>query len=115
MRISDWSSDVCSSDLPCVRAQAAERGVEDLAADIVEINVDAAGAVLVQRLADVLILVVDGGVGAQLVAHVGTLFRATGNSDHLAAQAFGNLHRSDEGRVGKECVRMCSSRWSPVH
>src|SRR3546814_16893430 len=25
------------------------------------------------------------------------------------------LHRSEERRVGKECVSTCSSRWSPVH
>src|SRR3546814_14976970 len=24
-------------------------------------------------------------------------------------------HRSEERRVGKECVRTCSSRWSPYH
>src|SRR3546814_18830053 len=24
-------------------------------------------------------------------------------------------YRSDERRVGKECVRMCSTRWSPYH
>ena len=23
--------------------------------------------------------------------------------------------RSEEGRVGKECVRLCRSRWSPYH
>src|SRR3546814_20076394 len=25
------------------------------------------------------------------------------------------LHRSEERRVGKECVSTCSSRWSPYH
>src|SRR3546814_607616 len=25
------------------------------------------------------------------------------------------FHRSEERRVGKECVRTCRSRWSPVH
>src|SRR3546814_19349651 len=25
------------------------------------------------------------------------------------------LHRSEERRVGKECVSTCRSRWSPVH
>src|SRR3546814_19138665 len=27
----------------------------------------------------------------------------------------GRQGRSEGGRVGKECVRTCSSRWSPVH
>src|SRR3546814_13682150 len=26
-----------------------------------------------------------------------------------------NLNRSEERRVGKECVRTCRSRWSPSH
>ena len=26
-----------------------------------------------------------------------------------------NRHRSEERRVGKECVRLCRSRWSPYH
>src|SRR3546814_20063987 len=29
--------------------------------------------------------------------------------------AAGSLLRSDERRVGKECVRKCRSRWSPYH
>ena len=26
-----------------------------------------------------------------------------------------SLRRSEERRVGKECVRLCRSRWSPYH
>ena len=26
-----------------------------------------------------------------------------------------HLHRSEERRVGKECLRLCRSRWSPYH
>src|SRR3546814_14036010 len=65
MRISDWSSDVCSSDL---RAAAGTRRCP---------------AVAVPRYP----------VG---------LRRAVG-------------HRSEERRVGKECVSTCRSRWSPYH
>ena len=25
------------------------------------------------------------------------------------------VHRSEERRVGKECLRLCRSRWSPDH
>src|SRR3546814_20835080 len=32
--------------------------------------------------------------------------------DHVSAYA---LDRSEERRVGKECVRTCRSRWSPYH
>src|SRR3546814_9775777 len=66
MRISDWSSDVCSSDLKkgsvvtCTVAAVDPRG---------------------------------------LTISVVLLFR----------------HRSEERRVGKECVSTCRSRWSPYH
>src|SRR3546814_19062707 len=29
--------------------------------------------------------------------------------------SYGNMDRSEERRVGKECVRTCRSRWSPYH
>src|SRR3546814_6130229 len=67
MRISDWSSDVCSSDLGTF-----------------------AGA-LFRRLFV---------VPTQL---------------HLAIHAFTLQLRSEERRVGKECVSTCRSRWSPYH
>src|SRR3546814_12313646 len=34
-------------------------------------------------------------------------------SEHLGATI--DIHRSDERRVGKECVSTCRSRWSPYH
>src|SRR3546814_20529822 len=33
----------------------------------------------------------------------------------LAGRRFAALLRSEERRVGKECVSTCSSRWSPYH
>src|SRR3546814_1272085 len=32
-----------------------------------------------------------------------------------AARAVAGPHRSEERRVGKECVSTCRSRWSPYH
>src|SRR3546814_12406380 len=69
MRISDWSSDVCSSDLLA--------GVQRLAA--------------VRRLVD---------FEAELLQD------AAGGEPH---------DRSEERRVGKECVSTCRYRWSPYH
>src|SRR3546814_4712378 len=71
MRISDWSSDVCSSDLP------GEAGAGD----------DIGGAAFSP--------VVEQAASAQAAA------RAS--------------RRSEERRVGKECVSTCRSRWSPYH
>src|SRR3546814_2518810 len=80
MRISDWSSDVCSSDLSAVqragclvgqllRARLAQRGFRS------------------------------GHGSGRLV-----------DDDEDASGA-----RSEERRVGKECVSTCRSRWSPYH
>src|SRR3546814_16562080 len=69
MRISDWSSDVCSSDL---NAALAEIGVRQRAPD------------RTRR-------------GKQPPRRI----RSAG--------------RSEERRVGKECVSTCRSRWSPYH
>src|SRR3546814_2271076 len=72
MRISDWSSDVCSSDLS---------------------------------------------------AGVPSLFRLCGNDGQSETPIYMpelrlrhlSLARSEERRVGKECVSTCRSRWSPYH
>src|SRR3546814_3687395 len=67
MRISDWSSDVCSSDLHAV---------------------------------------VHSGV------HAGGAGRPTVRAARLHQDL---CDRSEERRVGKECVSTCRSRWSPYH
>ena len=33
----------------------------------------------------------------------------------IVAGILGRLLRSEERRVGKECLRLCRSRWSPYH
>src|SRR3546814_7791631 len=72
MRISDWSSDVCSSDLHC-RAQPDRR----------------------THYKD--------GRGAWSLCL----------SRNRAVRS--RQPRSEERRVGKECVSTCRSRWSPYH
>src|SRR3546814_3681245 len=86
MRISDWSSDVCSSDLDhhlsvLVRADSLE-SLDDVTASCTAALADA-GAVAVRE--DV----------------------------NLEPAFWGQ--RSEERRVGKECVSTCRSRWSPSH
>src|SRR3546814_2765144 len=78
MRISDWSSDVCSSDL-------ARRFAEP--------------AIEAEPLLDM-------GYPAQS-------FRLRRRDRHMLDPF--PQERSEERRVGKECVSTCRSRWSPYH
>src|SRR3546814_10820133 len=103
MRISDWSSDVCSSDLIGVAQQPFEFAAR------------AAQAVLAQR---------QGGIGRahgrgprraavpqlQCFPGAGVVRARQRNAGGALGQA-----RSEERRVGKECVSTCRSRWSPYH
>src|SRR3546814_4669619 len=81
MRISDWSSDVCSSDLAARYAGL----VEDRA------------------LADSIFNAISDG------------WQRTHDSLLDATGQRRLLERSEERRVGKECVSTCRSRWSPYH
>src|SRR3546814_9239266 len=80
MRISDWSSDVCSSDLLAIgrvaigRASCRERGRKTPL--------------------------------PFFVRRVEAIF---------SEKAGWAEKRSEERRVGKECVSTCRSRWSPYH
>src|SRR3546814_10249326 len=78
MRISDWSSDVCSSDLRGGRWAANFHGLRFNSVNMV--------------------LYINGLI-------------------NNAAELLGRLRgaRSEERRVGKECVSTCRSRWSPYH
>src|SRR3546814_16221747 len=97
MRISDWSSDVCSSDL-------------------IEIGVLAiAGGIDARRLAvgvaadDLRFLVALGADRRRLLLTRG----AHAVVRRLQRRAFGQVGElsSEERRVGKECVSKCRSRW----
>src|SRR3546814_4636232 len=88
MRISDWSSDVCSSDL--LSACSSDGDVPfGNAGSTTGGSVCAPGQSITCACAD-------GSQGAQIC-------RADGTG------------RSEERRVGKECVSTCRSRWSPYH
>src|SRR3546814_12307227 len=93
MRISDWSSDVCSSDL--LESTVTKGIVSALRTD------PASGRRFIQ--ADV--AVSPGSSG-------GPLFSADGRIIGISAAKY---TRSEERRVGKECVSTCRSRWSPYH
>src|SRR3546814_2772243 len=98
MRISDWSSDVCSSDLNMVHVLVGgprRRGQRNTALQD-RVKHCAGPAARIQRIGycrklhGKLLLTLSPGAGAR-------------------------GGRSEERRVGKECARPCRSRWSPYH
>src|SRR3546814_12203241 len=95
MRISDWSSDVCSSDLTL----GLERGAVNPAGGLAEPGAGFAGAALQQPH----LACRRFGLGRGEAA---TAFEVCGDAP------FGQPARSEERRVGKECVSTCRSRWS---
>src|SRR3546814_18957132 len=70
MRISDWISDVCSSDLPSLNCLGQHKQFRLGAAALAQLQV---------------------------------------------ARINGGMSRSEERRVGKECVSTCRTRWSPYN
>src|SRR3546814_19734881 len=99
MRISDWSSDVCSSDL---HRRAAEVCGEALGVDGGRGDDHLQVAAPLQQLLQVAEQEID--VEAALVGLV--------DDDGVVGR---QPARSEERRVGKECVSTCRSRWSPYH
>src|SRR3546814_16910548 len=93
MRISDWSSDVCSSDLHH-RAGSGCRPAERCR---MAPAAGALGCAVPERRA------------VQL-AHRGAEHHGADEGAHATGAG-----RSEERRVGKECVSPCRSRWSPYH
>src|SRR3546814_10352894 len=80
MRISDWSADVCSSDLP---------------------SSDSADQVVTSFMTDAGLR---GSLALMATMRCPPSSCTTSDSD---------APRSEERRVGKECVSTCRSRWSP--
>src|SRR3546814_13261648 len=105
MRISDWSSDVCSSDLAGVDEAAVREslGAEGASTADAAIALGELKAIAVsRRYSDALVIGSD-----QMLDCNGVWFEKPVDRDHA--------RRSEERRVGKECVRTCSSRWWTYH
>src|SRR3546814_6787983 len=111
MRISDWISDVCSSDL-----FGGQRRGDDP-------DVGQAGELALQhRVGAKLAVEFDqrhmGDDAGEVDRRLDAAVAAADHRDTLAlverAVAMRTI-RSEERRVGKECVSTCRSRWSPYH
>src|SRR3546814_15138341 len=97
MRISDWSSDVCSSDLIRLEGLSVATGS----------GVMTAHAKHTKRPkpdSPVPVALETPGSG-----------KDAGKVCFFSDCPYKTKYRSDERRVGKECVSTCRSRWSPYH
>src|SRR3546814_13530209 len=97
MRISYWSSDVCSSDL-AIKAEFGDARRTEIQHSQEDLNV--------------LDLIAPEDMVVTL-SHTGYVKRQPAST--YRSQKRGGKGRSEERRVGKECVRMGRSRWSPYH
>src|SRR3546814_14818155 len=104
MRISDWSSDVCSSDLVAAAVRARMLGLVGRHALVAP----APFTVVQQYPARI-------GIDAVTPAPFVETGAEAGFGQVRARQAGAGHHRPEERRVGKECVSTCRSRWSPFH
>src|SRR3546814_18514895 len=126
MRISDWSSDVCSSDLTAVKGAShflrldialrlqeshqarlfpairIDQGMQSFGQDTGYVFKQAAAGDMRQRTDS-----------PAMNKRQQRLHIDSGGSHQGIDQQ--NILRSEERRVGKECVSTCRSRWSPYH
>src|SRR3546814_16685316 len=124
MRISDWSSDVCSSDLILAEQHfiTFQRWLEPLGIEVAWLAGKLKGKNRAAALAQI-------AGGAPMVVGTHALFQDEvqfknlalviideqhrfGVQQRLALRQKGMGGRSEERRVGKECVSQCRSRWS---
>src|SRR3546814_19320034 len=104
MRISDWSSDVCSSDLPS----------EEQPGEIKTFEHGVPGAVPSQGQFALVFAFPENGVPPDRVLSAigGVMLRVR---YEVAGTERSFIQRSEERRVGKECVSTVRSRCSPYN
>src|SRR3546814_2979754 len=105
MRISDWSSDVCSSDLLDETSTLANATLGDL-----DLGEDIASGYAMANL-DFGSITVTPGIRVERTDLTIRGFQLENETDVVAV----NAKRSEESSVGKEGIRRCRSRWSQVH
>src|SRR3546814_19629270 len=109
MRISDWSSDVCSSDLLLGRQRVRFQPASDLHFQMKQRQPfhsnalsftarDGDGEILAKRMYF--------SIGGGFVVDEDEAGRNSRGAED---------ERTEERRVGKECVSTCRSRWLPSH
>src|SRR3546814_15833049 len=125
MRISDWSSDVCSSDLDSTHDAENELDEEWR---LHQPLIDEIGQIV--EMADVIAFMLElATLSSHCLKYISYILERVPEDIVVAAENIGLLpimlplgdalgrieERSEERRVGKECVNTCRSRWSPYH
>src|SRR3546814_16689514 len=115
MRISDWSSDVCSSDLALAANLLGRAGLATLALDEAPAPFDLLRAIVIDDVSLRLLqpLGVPDAIACSMDEYRSSEYRDS--SGGLLRRIVQPEPRSEERRVGKECVSTCRSRWSPFH
>src|SRR3546814_20303143 len=134
MRISDWSSDVCSSDLNdnliISKLDKNPTGLGIFGFSYLDANKDKIKAVPVQGVAPTYATIADGsypgsrplfiyvkkahvGVVPGLADYVAEFLKGAAEGGYLAAKGLlvSPKDRSEERRVGNEWVSTCKTRW----
>src|SRR3546814_12937434 len=102
MRISDWSSDVCSSDLlQAFGVSEPASGTDTLSLRTVAVKDGDEYVVNGQK------------IWTSRAEHSDLMLLLARTTPREAVKS--KTERSEERRVGQECVSTCSSRWSPYH
>src|SRR3546814_20205847 len=114
MRISDWSSDVCSSDLAVesVRAQVSlARRMVLIASGWIAVLLIGGGIALDRSMTSL----VEQNFDEQLTSMLTAMIASAEIGPDGEVFFYRSLGRSEERRGGKEWVSRCSSRWSPYN
>src|SRR3546814_15616179 len=118
MRISDWSSDVCSSDLASIKALMDQTMAHFGSIDILHNNAAYVALGELGEDVDAIETPLDLWDVTMNVNLKGYLLACRYALPHMIAGGGGsviNMSRSEERRVGHECVSTSRSRWSPTH
>src|SRR3546814_17553968 len=122
MRISDWSSDVCSSDLflkgtdliLCAGFDAVEL-IKPWAPKVPCIHIDSTPNTDQVYPAEIEVVgAIPAILDALTDAHKGEAKWSEARVREHRDELF-RRYRPEERRVGQECVSTCRSRWSPSH
>src|SRR3546814_19363865 len=104
MRMSDWSSDVCSSDLAAMASGAVD--------DKILIHMDAMIGSMTHKERDKPALI-NAKRKIRIAKGSGTTVQEVNKLLTMHLERSNAMKRSEERSEGKECDSTCRSRWSP--